>query len=226
MASKNSFKSKFVWFCIFIMATLVLTIIIVPPMINLNFLKPKIENMILNQTGISAQINGNINFTLLGKTTIIARDIVIPNGTVASCKFAIPFWDIFDLKNAHMSSDISVSGASLFITRLNQFNTRNTITVHNSNIRFLNKEYTIIDGTLSRHDINAIVRTNQHKYDVKSHNNMFTIKNKNNDLNISGKLFKDGTATAHIEINAKDINRWFEFEKPQVSDLRIYLLMG
>ena len=217
MASKNSFKSKFVWFCIFIMAILVLTVIIVPPMINLNFLKPKIENIILNQTGTSAQINGNINFTLLGKTTIIARDIVIPNGTVASCKFTIPFWDIFDLKNAHMSSDISVSGASLFITRLNQFNTRNTITVHNSNIRFLNKEYTIIDGTLSRHDINAIVRTNQHKYDVKSHNNMFTIKNKNNDLNISGKLFKDGTATAHIEINAKDINRWFEFEKPQIN---------
>ena len=217
MASKNSFKSKFVWFCIFIMATIVLTVIIVPPMINLNFLKPKIENIILSKTGIPAKIHGNINFTLLGKTTIVAHNITVPNGTIESCKFTIPFFDIFNLKNANISSDISVSGASLFIDKLTPFEIKNTITVRDSNIQFLDKEYNIIDAKLSKNDVDAIVRTDQHKYEIKSRNNKFVIKNRNNNLNMSGRLFNNGTATAHIEIIAQDINRWFEFEKPRIT---------
>ena len=108
-------------------------------MVNLNFLKPKIENMILSKTGIPAKIHGNINFTLLGGTTIVAHTLTVPNGSVASCKFTIPFLDIFKLKNTNMSKDISISGASLFIEKITPFEINDTITVHNSNIQFLNK---------------------------------------------------------------------------------------
>jgi len=217
MASKNSSRNKIVWFLVFIVSILALAVIIIPPMVNLNFLKPKIENMILSKTGIPAKIHGNINFTLLGGTTIVAHNITVPNGTVASCKFTIPFLDIFNLKNANMSKDISISGASLFIEKIIPFEINDTITVHNSNIQFLNKEYTIIDARLSKNDVDAIVRTDQHKYEIKSRNNKFVIKNRNNNLNMSGRLFNNGTATAHIEIIAQDINRWFEFETPRIT---------
>lgn len=216
MASKNSSRNKIVWFLIFTLSILVLSVVTVPPLINLNFLKPKIENVILSQTGIPAKIHGDINFTLLGKTTIVAHNITIPNGTVESCKFAVPFVDIFNLKNARISSNISVSGASLFIEKITPFEIKNTISINDSSIQFLNKEYTIIDAKLSKHDIDAIIRTNQHKYEIKSRDNKFVIKNKNNYLNMSGRLFNNGTADAHIEIIAEDINRWFEFEKPRI----------
>lgn len=216
MASKNFFKHKIVSFIAIILSAFTLAIIVIPPTINLNFLKPKIENMILSQTGIPAKINGDINFSLLGTTTIIANDITVPNGTISSCGFTIPFLDIFDLKNAQVSSDISVSGASVLIERLTPFSIKNTIRVHNSKVRFLNKEYTIIDATLTNRKVNAIIRTDQHKYEIQSYNNMFVIKNKNNDLHMSGELFKDGTAMAHLEITAQNVNRWFEFEKPRI----------
>ena len=220
MASVKFFKHKFIWFLMFIFVALALAIILIPPRINLNFLKPKIENVIFTQTGVPARIHGDINFSLIGHATIIANDITVPNGTISSCKFTIPFFDIFDLKNARVASDIVVSGANLFIENLTPFEIKNTITVNDSNVQFLNKEYNIIDATLSNKAINAIVRTDQHKYEIKSRDNMFIIRNKNNDLNMSGELFEDGTAVAHLEITAQNINRWFEFEKPSI-DIQI-----
>ena len=194
-----------------------LVVFVIPPMINLNSLKPKIENIILTQTGIPAKIDGDVNFSLAGRTTIVAHNIKIPNGTVSSCKFTIPFFDIFNLKKANVSSDVSVSGASVFVENITPFKTKNKIKVYNSNVQFLDKTYHIIDAEFYKNDVNAIVRTDQHKYEIKYHNNSFTIKNKNNDLYLSGQLFNDGTATAHIEITAQNINRWFEFEKPQIT---------
>jgi len=217
MSTKNRLKTRFIWISAIILAFFALAIVVIPPMVNLNFLKPKIEKVILSRTGIPAEIHGNINFSLLGHATIIAHNITVPNGTVSSCKFEIPFFDIFDLRNANISGDISVSGASLFVEKIVPFEIKNPITVRDSNIQFLNKEYTIINATLSKDNINAVVRTDQHKYEIKSKNNFFMIKNKNNDLNMSGELYDDGTATAHIEITAQNINRWFEFEKPRIN---------
>lgn len=217
MSIKNTFKHKLIWFFGLLLAILAIAVITVPPIVNLDFLKPKIENIILTKTGVPAKIHGDINFSLMGKATIVAHNLIVPNGTVSSCAFAIPFFDIFDLKNARISGNISVSGASLLVDKIAPFETNDTITVHNSNIQFLNKKYNIIDATLSKNYINAIVRTDQHKYEIKSHNNSFIVKNKNNDLSLSGELFDDGTAVAHIEITAQNINRWFEFEKPQIT---------
>ena len=217
MSSTNSFKHKIIWFFAFLLAFIAIAVVVIPPMMNLNHLKPKIESVILAKTGVPAKIHGNVNFSLLGYPTIIAHNLSVPNGTVSACKFTIPFFDIFDLQNANISGDISVSGASLFVEKIVPFGIENTISVHNSNIHFLNKEYTIIDATLSKDNINAVIRTDQHKYEIKSRNNMFVIKNRNNDLSLAGELYDDGTATAHIEIVAQDINRWFEFEKPRIN---------
>ena len=214
---KHTLKSKFIWFLTAIFALFALAIIVIPPMVNLNTLKPKIENIIFAQTGIPAKINGDVNFSLLGHATIVAHDITIPNGTVSLCEFAIPFFDIFNLKNANVSGDITISGASVFVKKLIPFKTDAKIVIHDSNMQFLNKEYNIIDAKFDKNNIDALVRTDQHKYEIKYRDNLFTVTNKNNDLNLYGELFNDGSATAHIEITAQNINRWFEFEKPKIT---------
>ena len=217
MANKNIFKRTIIWFFVFLVTILAVAIIVIPPTINLNFLKPKIENVILTQTGIPAEIKGNINFSLLGRATIVANNIKIPNGTVSSCEFTIPFFDIFNIKNAKFSSDIIVNRASVTIEKIVPFDIDNNIIVHDSTMQFLDKEYKIIYADLSKDSVDAIIRTDQHKYEIKSHNNQFIIKNKNNDLNLTGELLPNGSAIAHIDITAQNINRWFEFSRPRIT---------
>lgn len=217
MRLKPRYKRRITWSVISVLGLLVLSFVVIPPMVHLNSLKRKLENAIFTETGIKATIHGNINFSLLGKTTITAHNITLPNGFVSSCRFTMPLSDIFNIKKARISKDIVVNGASVHLDKITPFNMNNNIIVHNSKIRFLNKDYEIIDADLSKNLVNAIIRTDQHKYEIKSVNNNFTIKNKNNDLSLTGELFQNGGANAHINIIAKDINKWFEFQHPKIN---------
>lgn len=217
MHKKSHIKHKIIWIFTSILAVIVLAIIIVPPMINLNSLKDKIETTIFKETGIKSEIHGNINFSLLGRTTIIAHNISIPNGVISSIKFTVPLYSIFNLSDANITDKITVNGASFIVSKIVPFDINIPIIVYDSKIKFLNKEYNIVSAKLSKNNINAIVKTDQHKYQITSINNKFDIKNKNNELSISGTLFPNGTANAQIQINAQDINLWFEFEKPKIT---------
>ena len=217
MQKKHKPRYRILWYILPFLALLVLSIIIVPPMFRLDFLKPKIENVIMTQTGVPVTINGNINASLLGKATIVAHDLVVPNGTISECEFKIPFFDLFDLKKASISDNINIKGASLTITELTPFNIKERIIVKNSSVQFLNKTYKIISADLSNKKVSAVIRTDQHKYEITSKKNQFIIKNHNNNLNLTGKLLQDGTATGHISIVAQDINRWFEFDVPRIT---------
>ena len=208
---------KFIWISGLVLATLFLAIVIVPPMINLNSLKDKIETTISKETGIKPEIRGNVNFSLLGHATIIAHNVSIPNGVISSIEFNVPLFSIFDLERAEINNKIKINGASLVASKIIPFDINTDIIVNDSKVKFLNKEYNIISAKMSKQNIDAIVKTDQHKYQIKSVNNKFDIKNKNNELSISGTLYPNGTANAHITINAQDINRWFEFEKPKIT---------
>ena len=95
MSTKTKHKSKILLFFLSVIAFLGLAIIIVPPQIHLNNLKKQIEEVIITQTGIPAKIHGNINFSLMGKATIVAHDISVPNGAISSetgkCKLSYPY---------------------------------------------------------------------------------------------------------------------------------------
>lgn len=216
MSTKSKHTNKFLLFLLSFIAVLALAVIIVPPMITLNNLKEKVESVILSQTGINAKIDGNINFSLMGDATIVAHDIVVPNGVISSLEFAIPILDVFNIRNADISGDIYVKGASVYVEKIVPFEIKNKIIISDSNVKFLNKEYKVIHGEFSKDNIDAFVRTDQHKYEIKSINNNFIVKNKNNDLYMSGELFKDGTARGRISITAQNINRWFEFKQPKI----------
>ncbi len=85
-----------------------------------------------------------------------------------------------------------------------------------------NAEYDVIDATLVGGRINGTVRTPQHKYEFDSNADEFLIKNHDNNLEIIGRLWGDGTATATMTIDTDNINSWFEFSNPKI-DGRIKL---
>lgn len=217
MTSKQKHANKILIFLLGFIAVLILAVITIPTKITLNSLKPKIEEAILSQTGIDAKIHGNVNFSLMGQAAIVAHNISVPNGVISSIEFGIPLLDMFDIKNANISGDIRVNGASLYIEKIVPFKINNKIIVENSSVKFLNKEYQIVHADMSKDKTEAFVRTDQHKYEIKTNGNKFHIKNKNNDLNLTGELFNDGTARGHIDIIAQNINRWFEFETPRIT---------
>jgi len=216
MIKKQKSKFRILWYILPVFALLAISVIVVPPMIHLNFLKPKIEEAILQKTGIPVKIHGNVNVSLLGKATIVAHDLSLPNGVISNCKFSIPFFDIFDIKNASISDDVTINNASFLVSKIKPFDLNIGIILNDSKIKFLNKEYKVISANFSKDKTDAIVRTDQHKYEIKSKGNKFTIKNHNNNLILTGELLPDGTANGHINITAQDINKWFEFDKPRI----------
>ncbi|MBR3148474.1 MAG: hypothetical protein IKF41_04015 [Alphaproteobacteria bacterium] len=216
MSTEPKYKNKILLFLLALVGLLSLAVIVVPPQITLNSLKPTIENTIFSKTGIKAKIHGDVNFSLMGKASIVAHNVSIPNGTVSSIEFHFPLIEIFNIKRANISGDIQVNGANIYIEKLIPFVSKNDVLVNDSKITFLNKEYYIINGNFSKENIDVLVRTDQHKYEIKSTNNKFVIKNKNNDLILTGELLKDGGARGHISIIAQDVNRWFNFHTPRI----------
>lgn len=216
MSIKTKFYHILLWVFAGIIGLFALAIVVIPPMIDLNSLKPKIESIIFNETGVKAQIHGNINFSLMGNPTIVAHNISIPNGVISSCEFRIPLRDIFDIQNANINSDIIINGASFVADKILPYKNHANLIINDSKLQFLNKEYSILHATFSYNSVFAIVRTDQHKYEINLKGNEFTIKNKNNNLDLSGILFDNGTARGNISITAQNINRWFEFEKPKI----------
>ncbi|MBO7645002.1 MAG: hypothetical protein J6S57_01700 [Alphaproteobacteria bacterium] len=217
MRLKSKHKRGILWGIIVAFGILLLAFIIVPPMIHLDSLKPKIEEIILNQTGVPAKINGKVNISLLGRTTIVAHNVSIPNGVISTCEFTVPLYKIFNIKNANITSDIDIKGASLTVEKITPFNMDTNINLKNSKIKFLNKEYQINYAKLSKQLTTANIETDQHTYQITSIDNKFLIKNKNNELTLDGTLYENGTASARINITAENINRWFEFEKPKIT---------
>ncbi|MCQ2574578.1 MAG: hypothetical protein MJ156_00545 [Alphaproteobacteria bacterium] len=216
MPLKSRYKRRIIWSIVSILGTLLLSFIVVPPMINLNSLKPQIETMISKQTGLNAKIEGNVNFSLLRSANIVAHNIKLDNGNIDSCEFIVPISSIFDIKNTKISGDLSIYGAQISISKLSSLNIKNTIHIHDSNIKFLNKTYTVVRATISGQDFSGLVRTDQHKYEITSQDNMFIVSNKNNQLKITGQIFPDGTADGVINITAENINKWFEFDTPKI----------
>ena len=213
----QKYKSRILWIALAAVGILLFSFLVIPPMIRLDSLKPKIEEVILTQTGIPATIHGHVNISLLGYATIVAHDISVPNGVISSCEFAIPLYKIFNIKTANISVDINIRGASLVIDKIVPFDMNTNIKIKDSTIQFLNKEYSINYANLSKTFVTANLATDQHRYQITSIDNEFIIKNKNNELTLTGKLHDNGTATAHINITAQNINRWFEFEKPKIT---------
>ena len=118
MALKPRYKRRIFWSIIITFGIFIMALVFIPPMINLNYLGPKITQTIAEQTGIETKINGDIHFSLLGRATIVAHDVTIPHGTIDSLMFSIPLTHIFNLDDAPLTGDITVYRANITIYNL------------------------------------------------------------------------------------------------------------
>ncbi|MFQ6739397.1 MAG: hypothetical protein ACLRFJ_01880 [Alphaproteobacteria bacterium] len=217
MPLKQRYKRRILWTSISCAGVLVLAYIIVPPAINIDYLKPNIEKTIVEQTGVQVAIKGPIKFSLLGSANIVARDIDTPIGNIDQISMSIPLRYIFNTKNANLNSDIDVYGANVKITSLIPTDFNHNITIYDSRVFFINKEYKIIRANIVDGAFNGSIRTSQHKYDIAFNNGDFIVKNNNNNLEISGQIYSDGTARGGLHIETDDVNRWFEFSEPKIN---------
>jgi hypothetical protein len=216
MPMKARNKRRTFWTIVITLATLFLAMVIIPPMINLNGLRPKLESAIFAETGVPIQILGDVNFGLLGRTTIVAHKVKTPNGLTERLSVQIPFSDLFDMQNATLNGAIKAYGANINITTLSMLKLKYHMDVTNSVLHFMGKDYYIIRGTFNNGTFSGIVRTDEHKYDINFHGNEFTIKNKNLNLDIAGEFFPSGGAVGTMEISTNKINSWFGFDEPRI----------
>lgn len=217
MALKPRYKRRIIWSVVTIVAAVIVALVIIPPMITLDGMRGKIEHAIETQTGITAQITGNVHFSLLGRATIVAHDVVIPNGHIDAVMFSIPLTHIFNLADAPLSNRIIVGGAKLEISSLDAPDFVHAVDIYDSNIIFGGKNYEIQRAKFINGKLNGTVRTRDHKYDIEFENDEFIIRNYNNNLEITGQLFSDGTARGHLDIETANVNEWFEFSTPRIN---------
>lgn len=218
MALKPRYKRRIFWSFLIFIGIAVLALILIPPMITLNGMKPKIEQAIEEQTGVKAKINGNINFSLLGRATIVAHDVDIAIGNVGALMFAVPLTSIFDLTGAPLTGDIAVYNANVKINTLIPKNFNHPIEIFNSNIRLKNRDFEIINATLENGNIIGTVRTQNHKYDIDFEQDLFYIRNQNDNLEIMGQLYSDGSVRGQIAMKTDNINQWFGFDEPKINN--------
>lgn len=217
MPKKQNKKRGIFWWIVGIITTIIIAIIIAPTFINLNSLRKPMENAIFKQTGLQVQIDGDINFGLVGQPTIVAHNVRTPNGTVKTLAIKVPFIGLFDIKETKLDGAISVSGARINLKSLATLNLDYDLDVRDSVLVFMGKEYRIIDGTFQNGTFNGLVRTGQHKYDIRFNEKNFTVKNKNMNLEINGELYPSGAAGGTMDIATNKINEWFEFDEPQIT---------
>lgn len=216
MALKPRYKRRIFWTIVSVIAAIGLAIVLIPPMISLNSLKPKIEQAITEQTGVSAKIGGDVHFSLLGRATIVAHDVTIPMGEINAAMFTVPFTSIFDFENAPLNGDIIIFGADLTIQTLALPDFNHDINIHNSKIKFMDKTYEIINGKMIGGQFSGIIRTGDHKYDIEFEQDEFFITNRNNKLRVSGQLYSDGSTRGQMSLETDDLNSWFGFSEPKI----------
>ena len=217
MKIKPRHKRRLFWTIVILIGIAIIGLICIPPFINLNKSKPILEKKLYTQTGVPVKIMGDVNFSLLGHTAIIAHNIEIPNGTIDHISFSVPFSQMFNLQHATLNPEIGIYDAKIKISELFPHPTNFVANIYNTTVNFMNRDYSIVRGKLSGTKLNATVRTQQHKYDITYDNGDFVVLNTNNNLHINGTLFPSGGAAGELSITTDNANKWFEFDEPKIT---------
>ncbi|MCL1902686.1 MAG: hypothetical protein FWG18_03620, partial [Alphaproteobacteria bacterium] len=221
---KAATRRKLFYTGIGIVLAAVVAVVIVPPMLDFDRLKPQIESAILNQTGIDIDISGRVRLSLLGRATITAYDIKMReygNGVIDSVSFHVPLGYIFNIYAAPLSDTIILRGAKLHLTTLAApSNISSRVEFRDSAVTFLGKTYKNIDGVFQNGLFDGTVRTNDHKYTLSTDGDTFQITNPNVNLNLTGQLATNDlgeiAASGEISIDSDNVNKWFEFDVPKI----------
>ena len=176
-----------------------------------------VEKSVLEQTNVPAKLDGNIHFSLIGGATIVAHDVIIPNAHIGSVMFSIPFHSIFNIQNAQLNGPVVIYDANITIDRLAPAMFNHNIEIYNSDINFLGRKYHIIRADFTNGKFHGLIRTDDHKYDIEFAGDTFHIKNKNNNLDIIGQIYSDGSTRGRMSLDTDNVNDWFGFSEPKIN---------
>jgi hypothetical protein len=217
MALKPRYKRRIFWSIIITLASILLISVIVPQFITLNSFKSVIEQSVHKQTNVPLKLNGDIHFSLIGGTTIVAHDVDIPDAKIGSVLFSIPFHSFFNLQDAQLNDAVVIYDADINIKKLTPAFFNHNIEIYNSDITLYGKKFHIIRADFTNDEFHGVIRSTNHKYEVEFINDTFNIKNKTNKLDLSGQFYSDGTIRGHMDIETKNINKWFGFDEPTIT---------
>lgn len=176
-----------------------------------------IEKSINEQMAVPAKIGGDLHFSLIGGATIVAHDVSVPTARIGAVMLSIPFRDFFNIQNAQLNSSVVIYDADISISQLSPVNFNHKIEIYNSNIDFLGRKFHIIRAEFANGEFHGTVRSKEHKYDIQFVGDTFHIRNKNNNIDITGQMYSDGTLRGHISLETDNINSWFGFEEPKIN---------
>lgn len=216
MALKPRYRRRIFWTIVCTIAAIAIAVVLIPPMITLNGFKPAVEKSIYEQTSVPLKLNGDIHFSLIGGATIVAHDVSVPTAEIGSVMFSIPFRNFFDIEHAKLNGPVVIYDADITINKLRPASFNHNIEIYNSNLNFMGRKFRIIRADFTNNEFHGTIRTKEHKYDVVFSGNEFNIKNKNNNLEINGQIYSDGSIRGHITIETDNINEWFGFKTPQI----------
>lgn len=216
MALKPRYKRRIFWSTICTIAAIAIAIVLIPPMITLNGFKPMVEKSIYEQTTVPLKMNGDVHFSLIGGATIVAHDVSVPTAEIGSVMFSIPFRSFFDLEHARLNGPVVIYDANITIDKLMPVSFNHNIEIYNSNLTFMGRKFHIIRADFTNNEFHGTIRSENHKYDIEFIGSEFNIKNKNNNLEINGQMYSDGSIQGHITIETDNINEWFGFKTPQI----------
>ena len=213
---KPRYKRRIFWsLCSFFVLILV-CIITVPPLVNLNHLKEKLETAIFNNIGKKVEIKGNINFSLLGKITLVAKDVHFDEGNIDWIRFGIPFTNIFSPSIAKISNRIVINGGSINIDSIIPIYSEK-LDIKNLTVKYGNKQY-LIDGTISKNNFIGNIKFNNITFNANITSSEFSINNFDNGINVYGNLYTDGSVKGKL-ISKLNIKNVFNIENIELPDL-------
>lgn len=217
MALKPRHKRRIAWTIVSIIAAVILTFIIAPSIITLNSFKPMIERAIYEQTNVDAKLNGDLHFSLLSGAKIVAHDVSVPTAKIGSVMLSVPLSSLFNPSNPEIKSTVTVINANIDIKQLAPATFNHTINIYDSEIHFMGREFYIISAKMQDNRFHGIIRTKNHKYDVEFSGDTFHITNKNNNLDIVGQFFDNGSIRGHMSFKTDDLNSWLDIEQPKIT---------
>ncbi len=215
MTLKPRYKRRIAWTIVSIIAAILLAFVIAPSVITLNKFKPMIEQAIANQVDVDAKLNGDINFSLVSGAKIVAHDVSVPTAKIGSVLISVPFISLFNLSNPELESTVTIFDANINITKLVPAQFNHTINIYDSNIRFIGRDFYIIRAKMHNNQFHGIIRSKNHKYEIEFSGNTFHITNKNNNLDITGDFFDNGTIRGHMSFETDDLNSWLDIAQPK-----------
>ena len=176
-----------------------------------------IERAIMEQTNVDAKLDGDIHFSLLSGAKIVAHDVNVPTAKIGSVMLSVSLSSIFNPSNPKIQSAVTIINADIDIKQLAPATFNHTINIYDSEIHFMGRDFHIISAKMHDNRFHGIIRSKHHKYDVEFSGDTFHITNKNNDLDIIGQFFDNGSIRGHMSFQTDNLNSWLDIEQPKLN---------